>query len=80
MSKKSDVITATGTVIRESGNGFFNVSLNEPKNHECLCRAAGRLIKLKIQILTGDNVTVELSPYDLGRGRIVLRERNTKTN
>ena len=75
-SKKTDVVTASGVVERECGNGFFNVVLKEPKDHKCLCRASGRLIKLKINILAGDTVTVELSPYDLTRGRIVLRERN----
>ena len=74
---KTDVIQATGVVDRECGNGFFKVILQEPKDHSCLCRIAGRLIKLKIGILAGDRVSVELSPYDLTRGRIVLRERKT---
>lgn len=75
MSKKADKINAVGVVERELGNGFFRVILDNPADHECICRCAGRLIKLKIQILAGDVVHVELSPYDLSKGRITLRER-----
>ena len=70
---KSDVIEAKGVIFKESGNGYFNVELDEPNGHKCLCRASGRLITRKIQLLVGDRVTVELSPYDLDRGRITLR-------
>ncbi len=75
MSKNSDKVKAIGVVQRELGNGFFRVVLNNPADHECICRCAGRLIKMKIQILEGDTVHVELSPYDLDKGRITLRER-----
>tara|TARA_B100000401_G_scaffold340499_1_gene238832 strand:+ start:552 stop:779 length:228 start_codon:yes stop_codon:yes gene_type:complete len=75
MSKKANVIEAKGTIIKESGNGFFNVELEDPADHKCLCRASGKLITRKIQLLVGDRVTVELSPYDLDRGRITLREK-----
>ena len=75
MSKKSDIIEAKGKIFKESGNGYFNVELDEPKGHQCLCRASGRLITRKIQLLVGDSVTVELSPYDLSRGRITLRDK-----
>ena len=75
MSKKANVIETRGTIVRESGNGYFNVELNEPEGHECLCRASGKLITRKIQLLVGDRVTIELSPYDLTRGRITLREK-----
>jgi len=75
MSKKANVIQAKGSILREEGNGFFRVELEEPKGHQCLCRASGRLITRKIQLLAGDNVTVELSPFDLDRGRITLRDK-----
>ena len=68
MSKKANVITAKGTIYKESGNGYFNVELEEPAEHKCLCRASGKLITRKIQLLVGDRVTVELSPFDLTRG------------
>jgi len=73
MSKKADVIESQGEIIREDGNGYFRVMLGDPEGHECLCRASGRLITRKIQLLVGDRVTVELSPYDLKRGRITMR-------
>ena len=72
---KANVIQAKGVIERESGNGFFRVELEDPAGHLCLCRASGKLITRKIQLLVGDRVTVELSPYDLDRGRIVLREK-----
>ena len=75
MSKKANIIEAKGEILREEGNGYFRVLLNDPENHECLCRASGRLITRKIHLLSGDRVTVELSPFDLSRGRITLREK-----
>ena len=75
MSKKANVISADGTIYKESGNGYFNVELENPEGHKCLCRASGRLITRKIQLLVGDRVAVELSPYDLDRGRITLRHK-----
>ena len=75
MSKKANVIEAKGTIVKESGNGFFNVELENPAEHMCLWRASGKLNTRKLQLLVGDRVTVELSPYDLDRGRITLREK-----
>jgi len=75
MNKKANVIEAKGQIFREDGNGYFRVQLNEPEGHECLCRASGKLITRKIQLLVGDKVNVELSPFDLTRGRITLREK-----
>ncbi len=75
MSSKANVVEAKGHIVKESGNGYFNVVLTDPEGHECLCRASGKLITRKIQLLVGDRVTVELSPYDLDRGRITIREK-----
>jgi translation initiation factor IF-1 len=72
---KANVISAKGSILREDGNGYFRVELEDPAGHVCLCRASGKLITRKIQLLVGDSVTVELSPYDLERGRITLREK-----
>ncbi len=72
---KKNVIEAKGVIFKESGNGYFNVELDNPEGHYCLCRASGKLITRKIQLLVGDGVTVEVSPYDLTRGRITLREK-----
>ena len=75
MSKKANVISAKGVIFKESGNGYFNVELEDPQGHKCLCRASGKLITRKNLLLVGDRVTVELSPFDLSRGRITLREK-----
>ncbi len=75
MTKKTNVVEAKGTIYKESGNGYFNVELDQPEGHRCLCRASGKLITRKIQLLVGDRVAVELSPFDLTRGRITLREK-----
>ena len=74
-NNKASVVEASGTIFKESGNGYFNVELDEPTEHKCLCRASGKLITRKIQLLVGDRVTVELSPFDLNRGRITLRDK-----
>tara|TARA_R110002012_G_scaffold1683_3_gene8174 strand:- start:294 stop:521 length:228 start_codon:yes stop_codon:yes gene_type:complete len=73
MSKNKDVIVANGLIIKENGNSFFSVELDEPEGHKCLCKPSGKLTVCKIQLLVGDKVTVELSPYDLSKGRITLR-------
>ena len=75
MSKKANIVEARGTILREDGNGYFRCELDQPEGHQCLCRASGKLITRKIQLLVGDRVTIELSPYDLERGRITLREK-----
>ena len=75
MSAKANVIKAHGEIMREDGNGYFRVVLDDPKDHQCLCRASGKLITRKIQLLVGDRVTVELSPYDLEKGRITMRQK-----
>ena len=74
-NNKASVVEASGTIFKESGNGYFNVELDEPTEHKCLCRASGKLITRKIQLLVGGRVTVELSPFDLNRGRITLRDK-----
>ena len=75
MSKKTNVIETEGEITKESGNGYFKVILDKPEGHECLCRASGKITTRKIHLLAGDRVTVELSPYDLSRGRITLRHK-----
>jgi translation initiation factor IF-1 len=54
-------------------NGFFRVSLDN--GHETLGYAAGKLRRYRIRIFPGDRIRMELSPYDLNRGRIVYRYR-----
>ncbi|ABY92192.1 translation initiation factor IF-1 [Thermoanaerobacter sp. CM-CNRG TB177] len=68
---KEDVIEVEGTVIEALPNAMFQVQLDN--GHKVLAHVSGKLRMNFIRILPGDRVTVELSPYDLSRGRIVWR-------
>ncbi len=70
---KKEAIEVQGTVTEAHPNAYFRVRL--PNDHEVLAHASGRIRKNYIRILPGDNVMVELSPYDLTRGRITYRFR-----
>jgi translation initiation factor IF-1 len=69
---KEDAIEVMATVIETLPNAMFKVELAEGK-HQVLAHVSGRMRKNFIRILPGDRVAVELSPYDLTRGRIVYR-------
>ena len=71
---KEDLIPASGVVIDKQPNAFFKVRLNDSE-HIVLAQISGKMRKNRIRILVGDRVSVELSPYDLTRGRIVYRHR-----
>ncbi|MGF7186122.1 translation initiation factor IF-1 [Desulfitispora alkaliphila] len=68
---KQDVIEVEGTVIEPLPNAMFNVELEN--GHKVLAHVSGKIRMNFIRILPGDKVTVELSPYDLTRGRIIYR-------
>lgn len=68
---KKDVIEAEGTVVEALPNAMFRVRLDT--GHEVLAHISGKIRMYYIRILLGDRVRVELSPYDLSRGRIVYR-------
>ncbi len=70
---KQDVIEVEGTVIEPLPNAMFRVELEN--GHKVLAHISGKMRMNFIRILPGDKVTVELSPYDLSRGRIVYRKR-----
>ncbi|MTI48313.1 translation initiation factor IF-1 [Sporosalibacterium faouarense] len=72
MSKK-DVIEVEGTVTEALPNAMFKVKLEN--DHEILAHVSGKLRMNFIRILPGDKVTIELSPYDLTRGRITWRNK-----
>ena len=72
MSKK-DVIELEGTVIEALPNAMFRVKL--VNDHEILAHISGKLRMNYIRILPGDKVTVEISPYDLTKGRITWRKK-----
>jgi translation initiation factor IF-1 len=70
---KDDVIELEGTVTEALPNAMFRVNLDN--GHEVLAHISGKMRMNFIRILPGDKVTVELSPYDLSRGRITYRRK-----
>jgi translation initiation factor IF-1 len=70
---KEDVIQMEGTVIDTLPNTMFRVELEN--GHVVTAHISGKMRKHYIRILTGDKVTVELTPYDLTKGRITYRAR-----
>ena len=66
-----NLITVTGTVTEALPNAMFRVDLENGYN--ILCVLCGRMRKNFIKILEGDNVKIEMSPYDLNKGRIIAR-------
>ncbi|MBI1930500.1 translation initiation factor IF-1 [Candidatus Poribacteria bacterium] len=71
MRAREKTIQVEGTVIETLPNAMFRVELDN--KHLILAHISGRLRKNFIRILPGDTVTVELSPYDLTRGRVIVR-------
>jgi len=70
---KEDVIEFSGTVTELLPNAMFRVRLEN--DHEILAHTSGRMRKNRIRVLAGDKVTVEMTPYDLSKGRIVFRHK-----
>lgn len=70
---KDDVIELEGTVVEAQPNAMFQVEL--PNGHKILAHISGKLRMNFIRILPGDKVTVQMSPYDLTRGRITWRSK-----
>ncbi|TNF92163.1 MAG: translation initiation factor IF-1 [Gammaproteobacteria bacterium] len=70
---KEDQIEMQGTVIETLPNTMFRVELEN--GHVVTAHISGKMRKHYIRILTGDQVTVEMTPYDLTKGRITYRER-----
>ena len=70
---KADVIEVEGTVLEKLPNAMFKVELEN--KHVVLAHISGKLRMNFIRILPGDKVTIELSPYDLSKGRIIWRDK-----
>ena len=70
---KEDVIEVEGTILEALPNATFRVEL--PNGHKILAHVSGKLRMNYIRILPGDKVTVEMSPYDLEKGRITWRAK-----
>jgi len=71
---RDDLIPVDGTVVECMGNATFKVKIGE--GHEVLAHLSGKMRKHYIKVLAGDRVTVELSPYDLTKGRVTFRHRS----
>lgn len=72
--KKDDVIQVDGVVTKVLPATMYRVKLEN--GHELLAHISGKMRKHFIKITTGDRVSVEISPYDLSKGRITYRHRN----
>lgn len=68
---KQNIVEQTGTVIEALSNSMFRVELEI--GHEVLCHISGKIRINNIRIMPGDKVKIEMSPYDLTKGRIVTR-------
>ena len=73
MAKKDDIIEFEGEVIDTLPNTLFKVRLDN--GHEIIAHISGKMRKHYIRILTGDKVKVEMTPYDLTKGRITFRHK-----
>ncbi|MDD9911493.1 MAG: translation initiation factor IF-1 [Alphaproteobacteria bacterium] len=70
---KADVIELEGEVVEVLPNTMFKVKLEN--GHEILAHISGKMRQFNIRILEGDSVTVEMTPYDLSKGRITYRKK-----
>lgn len=75
MADTKEVIEVEGTVLETLPNAMFKVELSN--GHVILAHIAGKLRMHYIKILPGDRVSLEMTPYDLTKGRITYRHRNT---
>lgn len=73
---KEEAIEVEGTIVEPLPNAMFRVELDN--GHKVLAHISGKMRMHFIKILPGDRVTIELSPYDLTRGRVTFRTKNTK--
>ncbi len=73
LMSKEDSIEVTGTVVEKFPSGLFSVQLDQERT--VLAHLAGKLRRNRIRVLAGDRVTLELSPYDLTKGRITYRHK-----
>ena len=71
---KEDAIEFQGVVSELLPNAMFKVKLDN--DHEVIAHTSGKLRKNRIRVLAGDRVTVEMTPYDLTKGRITFRSKN----
>jgi translation initiation factor IF-1 len=70
---KEELMEFNGVVEEVLPNSMFRVKLEN--DHEIIAHAAGKMKKFRIRVLAGDKVVVEMTPYDLTKGRIIFREK-----
>ena len=70
---KEELLEFSGTVVEKLPNAMFRVKLEN--DHEIIARIAGKMRKYRIRVLPGDKVDVEMTPYDLTKGRIIFRHK-----
>ena len=70
---KEDLIEFNGVINELLPNAMFRVTLEN--DHQILAHTSGKMRKNRIRILVGDKVTVEMTPYDLSKGRIIFRHK-----
>jgi len=68
---KDGIIELEGTIVDVLPNQMFKVELKN--GHQVICYTGGKMRKHKIRLVTGDNVQIEMTPYDLNKGRIMFR-------
>jgi len=73
---KEDLLQFDGEVVDVLPDGRFRVRLEN--NHEMIAYTAGRMKKNRIRTLAGDRVTVEMTPYDLSKGRVIFRYKDQR--
>ena len=71
MAKNSDIIEMEGDIVEVLPNQMFKVKLDN--EHSVICYTGGKMRQFKIRMIQGDRVKVEISPYDLSKGRITFR-------
>jgi translation initiation factor IF-1 len=70
---REEKVEAEGEVLEALGGGMFRVALDS--GHELIAYTAGKMRRYRIRMAPGDRITVQISPYDLTRGRIVYRHK-----
>jgi translation initiation factor IF-1 len=70
---KEELLEFTGTVVEKLPNAMFRVQLEN--GHEILAHTAGKMRKFRIRVMVGDKVDIEMTPYDLTKGRISFRHK-----
>ena len=70
---KEELLELSGTVVEKLPNAMFRVKLEN--NHEILAQPKGKMRKFRIRVMVGDRVDVEMTPYDLTKGRVIFRHK-----